>query len=508
MADKDLIAQQGLLYQSRYYDPSLSFEQPFAKSMGIVQKILSDRKAQKADVESKVASYLENMGEPLNVAKISPKYRNAVNNFLISKRNEYAQAARVAGRYSPTSTAYMESVSKMNSISDAFQQLSTQFDIFKNMKEEDLPDFTNRLVSEGNEPGNLNILTDVLTDKHDIEITENGNISFIGNGNVTELNSLPKYFNKDFKTANKVVNLNKSIYNSGNKLDGASKNFHKLQLKNWITEGGRETLISLATDDFIIDGGLGIDPNLIKDETKHSELMDIVVNQYIDMFDKTAAAGYNQAEAKRKRLDNENNGNDNVFSFNDLTASVRQEVTLRKQDALETKQFAVNIFKKIKDGETNVGAEYIAFMKSRDKNFDATKFITADEHYKLYKAGLSDKDKKKKTEQEIKKAYEEEYGANNYLFKLNKGVTDANFDMDYAPINPFTAENPTQLYRELMLQIGFSFEAIGWYNQQATSSNTSNASNTSNTSNASNTSDTSNASNASDEEGILDIKPE
>ena len=468
MADKDLIAQQGLLYQSRYYDPSLSFEQPFAKSMGIVQKILSDRKAQKADVESKVASYLENMGEPLNVAKISPKYRNAVNNFLISKRNEYAQAARVAGRYSPTSTAYMESVSKMNSISDAFQQLSTQFDIFKNMKEEDLPDFTNRLVSEGNEPGNLNILTDVLTDKHDIEITENGNISFISNGNVTELNGLPKYFNKDFKTANKVVKLNKSIYSSGNKLDDASKNFHKLQLKNWITEGGRETLISLATDDFIVDGGLGIDPNLIKDETRHSELIDIVVSQYVDMFDKTATAGYNQAEAKRRRSANENNGNDNGFSFDDLTPALKQEITLRKQDALDAKNFAINIFNKIQAGETkNFGAEYISFLKSRDKNFDATKFITADEHYKLHKAGLS-KDEKNKTEQEIKEAYEKEYGTNNYLFKLNKGATDANYAWYFAPINPFTAENPTQLYRELMLEIGFSPQAIGWYNQQAT----------------------------------------
>ncbi len=475
MADKDLIAQQGLLYQSRYYDPSLSFEQPFAKSMGIVQKILNDRKAQKANVESKVATYLENMGEPLNVAKISPKYRNVVNNFLISKRNEYAQAARVAGRYNPTSTAYMESVSKMNSISDAFQQLSAQFDVFKNMKEEDLPDFTNRLVSEGNEPGNLNILTDVLTDKHDIEITENGNISFISNGNVTELNGLPKYFNKDFKTANKVVKLNKSIYGSGNKLDDASKSFHKLQLKNWITEGGRETLISLATDDFIVDGGLGIDPNLIKDETRHSELIDIVVRQYVDMFDKTATAGYNQAEAKRRRLaeNNGNNGNDDGFSFDDLTPALKQEIKLRKQDALDAKKFAINIFNKIQAGETkSFGADYISFLKSRDKSFDATKFITADAHYKLFKSNLS-KDEKNKTEQEIKEAYEKDYGTNNYLFKLNKGVTDANFVMDYSPINPFTAENPTQLYRELMLEIGFSSQAVGWYNQQVTSPTTS-----------------------------------
>ena len=466
MANRDLIAQQGLIYQSRYYDPSLSFEQPFARAQSMVDNIIARKKREKALVESKVANYIENMAEPLNVAKISPKYRDSVNKFLIQKRNEYAQAARVAGRYSPTSTAYMESVSKMNSISASFEQLNNQFEIFKKMKDEDLPDFTGRLVSDGNKSGDLNILTDVLTDKYDISITDDGNISFYTGGisengeNIIiqkELNDLPKYFNKDFKTATKIVELNKSIYNAGNKLDAASRDFYKLQLKSMLAEGGRETVVSLATDDFIIDGGLGLDPTLLEDESRHDELTNIVIEQYLNMFDKTAAAGFKSSEAKRKRqLQNRGVGSDSGFK---LTPSVKQEITLGQGRASKAKESALAFVKAAKAGDwEQVAKNYINFVKANSSG-TARDMITRGEHFKLYASQFSGK-----TRDELVKDYREIYPKDQYMFILNKGQVDPTYDDSWSGFNPFSnLSDPNAVYQELLYDIGFSDNAVGYF---------------------------------------------
>ena len=471
MANRDLIAQQGLIYQSRYYDPSLSFAQPFAKAQSMVDNIIAGKKREKALVESKVAKYIENMAEPLNVAKISPKYRDSVNKFLIQKRNEYAQAARVAGRYSPTSTAYMESVSKMNSISSSFEQLNNQFEIFKKMKDEDLPDFTGRLVSDGNKNSDLNVLTDVLTDKYDVSITDNGNISFYTGGisengeNIIiqkELNDLPKYFNKDFKTATKIVELNKSIYSSGNKLDAASRDFYKLQLKAMLSEGGRETVVSLATDDFIIDGGLGLDPTLLEDESRHDELTNIVIEQYLNMFDKTAASGFKSAEDKRRRqlsgrrTGGGGGGGEGGFK---LTPSVQQEVTLGQGRASKAKESALAFVSSAKAGNwEQVAKNYINFVKSNSSG-TARQMITRGEHFKLFESQFSGMSR-----DQLIKDYREIYPKDQYMFILNKGQADPNFDDSWSGFNPFSnLSDPNTVYQELLYDVGFSDNAVGYF---------------------------------------------
>jgi len=469
MANRDLIAQTGLIYGSRYYDPSISFAGPFQRAQGIVENILANKKAVKAQAEAKVANYLENMAEPLNVAKIAPKYRDAVTKFLVGKRNEYAQAARVASRYNPSSSGYFDAVSKMNSISDSFEQLSSQFDLFKKMKEEDLPDFTGRLVSDGNKSEDLSILTDVLTDKYDISITDGGNISFFTGGISEdgqnyiinkELNDLPKYFNKDFKTANKIVELNKDIYSKGNKLDAASSDFLKLQLKTMMAEGGRETVISLATDDFIIDGGLGLDPALVNDESRHDELTNIVIDQYLKMFQKTAAAGYSVAEQKRKKdLQRYNRTGGTGTSGLKMTAGLKQEVTLQQANADAAKKTAMLIANSAVGGDTNAAvSNYLNFLRARGGNVSG--LITADEHYKLYAKNFP-----KMEEQEILKGYKETYGEGNSMFILKRGQgINPDFDEDYIPYKRFTdMQDANEIYRALLLDIGLSDNAASYF---------------------------------------------
>ena len=176
--NNQLIGGTGLIYNSRYYDPSLAMSQPFAKAQNNILATQNRRRANKAAAEAKVESYIESMAAAPNLGKVPAKYRDVVNKFLIEQRREYSRYARIASQYKPGTTAYMDAVSKMNSVSSAFTNLSNQFDAFKKMKDEDLPNFSDRLLSEGNNETDINILSDILTDKFDLQIGEAGILTF------------------------------------------------------------------------------------------------------------------------------------------------------------------------------------------------------------------------------------------------------------------------------------------------------------------------------------------
>ena len=70
---------------------------------------------------------------------------------------------------------------------------------------------------------------------------------------------------------------------------------------NLIKSGGIETARSLAVDDFIMDGGLGIqDQDLLFNPERAEELQKTVVDSYMSMFDKVARDGYNKKLSKSK----------------------------------------------------------------------------------------------------------------------------------------------------------------------------------------------------------------
>ena len=63
------------------------------------------------------------------------------------------------------------------------------------------------------------------------------------------------------------------------------------RLKNLISKGGRDTLMSLASDDFIMEGGLGLqDPMLFEPENQDA-LKQAVLDGYMNVLDASAAQG-------------------------------------------------------------------------------------------------------------------------------------------------------------------------------------------------------------------------
>ena len=73
------------------------------------------------------------------------------------------------------------------------------------------------------------------------------------------------------------------------------------KLKNMISSGGRDTLLSLASDDFLIEGGLNLqDPSLF-DPANQDLLQDAVLNSYMDALIDTAAQGARDKKPARGR---------------------------------------------------------------------------------------------------------------------------------------------------------------------------------------------------------------
>ena len=100
-----------------------------------------------------------------------------------------------------------------------------------------------------------------------------------------------KPFLKDFKSADSILKLNESIYNSGQPLLGAKKTMVKSKLKNLINSGGRDTLVSLAADDFLVDGGLNIQDKKLFEPGNEDLLEQEVLSKYMDFLSETAAQG-------------------------------------------------------------------------------------------------------------------------------------------------------------------------------------------------------------------------
>ena len=96
------------------------------------------------------------------------------------------------------------------------------------------------------------------------------------------------------------------------------------RLKNLISKGGRDTLMSLASDDFIMEGGLGLqDPMLFEPENQDA-LKQAVLDGYMNVLDASAAQGAADKAPKTSK----NSGLS-------MTPGLRQELTLQGTGVIE-----------------------------------------------------------------------------------------------------------------------------------------------------------------------------
>ena len=254
----------------------------------------SKQLAKKQRINEKVRGYIDNLNSNVDLTQLAPENQGAITNFLVKNRNIYAKAAtEIAKIDDATDPRYMELRDIMNGVQNSFKNLAGQVGTFKEDKANYLKDFDARRISDGNEIGSLAGASKIYTDQGTMGVGEGGILNFWDEDKeeFTSYANVQKPFLKDFTAANSILKLNESVYSAGASLIGARQNMIRNKLKSMISSGGRDTLLSLASDDFLIDGGLNLEDDSLFEPANQDLLQDAVINSYMDALTDTAAQG-------------------------------------------------------------------------------------------------------------------------------------------------------------------------------------------------------------------------
>lgn len=280
---------------------------------GIYQARQLERRQQENAQKAKVGTYLSNMPSGIELSKIPPAQQAGVAAWSKDMKFRYAEAARNISTMDVGSEEYVEAMGQMDSIKSAFVNLNNNLETFKANKTEYLKSSSAGSLSKGNDTNQGNLIAGIYTDESDMIFDENGNMGFQQDGGTVSLNDIPDYFNKDFENADALININSNIYNSGSKLDSTMQNMYRQKILNMVRKGGRETALSLATDDLIQEGGLGIvDEDLLYNPERQEDLENAVVDGYMNILNSSAEAGFKKksdAAAKAAAIAGKNNKN-------------------------------------------------------------------------------------------------------------------------------------------------------------------------------------------------------
>ena len=201
----------------------------------------------------------------------------------------------------------------------AFENLNNQLTNYHTYKDEYLKTSYAGNLSDANNPNKVNMLSGIYTDKMDMLISDSGDLMFENDGGAIKFNDLPDYTVKDNNAAGEILNMNEQAFKLKAPLSKGQEQIYRLKLNKMMNN--RDTVKSLAMDDFIMEGGLGLPRDLIYDDSRSEELKQIVTDSYLDMFRNTALDSYNTNQSKgrfnsgtassrkyKARLDNINAG--------------------------------------------------------------------------------------------------------------------------------------------------------------------------------------------------------
>jgi len=258
--------------------------------------IAAREKAIKQANNDRVNAYLDKLPDGVELAKIPPKYKADVQNWAFSKKSEIAKlklGIKNSEAGSPQNMRLRQEVQKHEA---AFENLNNQLTNYHGYKDEYLKTTYEGNLSDANNPDKVNMLSGVYTDQMGMVISKDGDLMFENDGTFTKFNDLPDYTVKDNAAAGEVLNMNEQAFKSKAPLSKGQEQIYRLKLNKMMNN--RDTVKSLAMDDFIMEGGLGLDRNLIFDNSRSEELRETVVNSYLDMFKNTALESYNTNQSK------------------------------------------------------------------------------------------------------------------------------------------------------------------------------------------------------------------
>ena len=314
-----------------------AFQQNLNASLASGAKASMRQKAAKAQANAKTAGYINSLNSNVDTTSLSSSQQQAVSNYLTDQKMLYADAARRISKLDPTHPEYMAARDEMNGVQMNFTNLAGSLNQYKEDKSNYLQDFDNSLLSTGNKTSTYVEASKIYTDEGSLGIGEGGTLNFWNEtkGEYKKYGEIDKPFLKDSKSADSILQLNEQLYNSGKELSGARRNMVRQKLNNMISSGGRDALLSLASDDFIIEGGLGIqDPSLFEKENE-ALLKQSVLDGYMSVLEDSAAQGTIDNRPKvsgggsgaggRKTLQEEIPVVNDAFAFSQMSTNVKPQ---------------------------------------------------------------------------------------------------------------------------------------------------------------------------------------
>lgn len=284
--------------------------------MNQVIQMRREAKAEEARSNAKIEKYLSKMPQGVDTSKIPDAARGEIQGWAKSKHIEfgnYAQQAAVAESQGDYATA-INFKQKMMSVEQQFKTLDSQLSNFKDYKDSFLKDAEDGLISNAVNPKKRSLLSSVYTDDMILEVADEGTIMFTDETGYLKFDDIPDYTVKNNKGASEILQMNDSLFNKGSRISPSQERLLRMKLQN-ITKS-RDEVLSLATDDFITEGGLGIlDQDLLYNNERTDELRDKVIESYMQMFKETSNVSYNQRQAQA------NNGS--ALSERDATAAMQ-----------------------------------------------------------------------------------------------------------------------------------------------------------------------------------------
>lgn len=293
---KELGASQG------FNDVGAAFEKGFSKWYDTIETQFKERQEKKEQAEARVLEYMDKMPSTGMIAKIPQYAKEKVSTFLNNGRKEYAKHAKAIRDLDPEDKEYQDHINAMNSISDSFVNLDTQFERLLEQKVEFMQEVDGQTLSAGNDFRDIDFLSNVFTDSTDMAFSPEGNILFSREGKQLSLDELPTWIEVNNTIPTELVKLSSQYFKNGVEITGALENNLRHQVENLIKSSGRAGIVSLAADDSLKVGGhgLGITNDLLHDKSRHQELTEKVVNAWVESIKATALQGKQEQKAKEQ----------------------------------------------------------------------------------------------------------------------------------------------------------------------------------------------------------------
>jgi len=203
------------------------------------------RKLEIAD--NKMASFVNSLPPDANIEKLPEGMRPEVERYLRDSKNEYAEAAKVASKLSPSDAGYREAVDKMNSIKTGFVNLNKNLEAHLANRVEfiqDKDDLSGSLLDNDNI-----FLTSVYAGDYEGFKVTGGELEFLDKStNKYKRNSeFPQYSLTDAVGANKITDLRFSARKNG--LQGIiDTEGYQMGVSNLFKGLGAQGVIDMAFD--------------------------------------------------------------------------------------------------------------------------------------------------------------------------------------------------------------------------------------------------------------------